>query len=110
MFATPAAGPRPRTRPQRSVTMLTPSKRLAPAVRRGAAVVELAVLLPLLAFVFFVTVDYSRIFYCTVTVSNAACGGALYACRDAAHAADVEGIRAAALADAVSLRPAPEVT
>ena len=84
--------------------------RPAAAARRGAAVVELAVLLPFLAFVFFVTIDYSRIFYYTVTVTNAAVGGALYGSQDATHAADAAGIQAAALADATNLRPTPTVT
>jgi Flp pilus assembly protein TadG len=47
--------------------------------RRGAATVELAVLLPVLAFLFVIGVDWSRIFYTTMTIENAARNGAYYA-------------------------------
>src|SRR5262249_38652771 len=49
------------------------------AVRRGAAAVELAVLLPFLAFLFVIAVDWSRIFYYSMTVTNCARNGALWA-------------------------------
>lgn len=45
--------------------------------RPGAAVAELAVLLPFLVLLFFVAVDYCRIFYFTLTVENCARNGAL---------------------------------
>jgi Flp pilus assembly protein TadG len=79
--------------------------------RRGAAVVELAVLSPVLCFLLVVAVDFGRIFYYSVTVANCARSGALYA-RDAAAAAEspYTSIQAAALADAVNLSPAPTVT
>jgi Flp pilus assembly protein TadG len=47
--------------------------------RRGAATVELAVLLPVLAFLFVIGVDWSRIFFVTMTIENAARNGAYYA-------------------------------
>ena len=78
--------------------------------RRAAALVECALSLSLLTFLFFVAVDYCRIFYYTVTLENAACAGALYASRDSTHAADATGISAAALADAGNISPAPAVT
>src|SRR5262245_26138610 len=47
--------------------------------RRAAAAVEMAVLLPLLAFLFAIAVDFARVFYYSVTVANCARNGALWA-------------------------------
>jgi Flp pilus assembly protein TadG len=80
--------------------------------RKGAAAVELAILLPLLAFLFVIGVDYSRLFYHSLTVANCARNGALYGCdptRDAA-ASPYTSIQQAALADASTLSPTPTVT
>jgi Flp pilus assembly protein TadG len=48
--------------------------RLAPPVpgreRRGAAIVELAILLPLLVFLFVIGTDFARSFYYSLTVAN----------------------------------------
>src|SRR5262245_16916603 len=46
--------------------------------RRGVASVELAVLVPFLAFLFVIALDFGRIFYFSVTVENCARSGALY--------------------------------
>src|SRR5580704_16799992 len=45
---------------------------------RAAATVELAILLPVLMFLFVVAVDYARIFYDAITVENCARNGAYY--------------------------------
>ena len=47
--------------------------------RRGAATVELSLLLPLLLFLFVAAMDYSRVFYASVIVANCARNGAMYA-------------------------------
>jgi len=60
--------------------------------RRGAAVVELALLLPFLCLVFVLAIDYARIFYFSLTVENCARNGAVYASQDAAHALDQDNI------------------
>lgn len=78
--------------------------------RRGAAILELAVLLPLLAFLFVAGVDFARVFYHQLTLTNCARNGAEYGSRDVLYAADVAGIEKAALADATNLSPAPTVT
>jgi Flp pilus assembly protein TadG len=78
--------------------------------RRGAAAVELAVLLPFLAFCFIVGIDFSRVFYFVQAVQNAAESGALYACQDATTAANSDQISTAAKADATNLSPPPTVT
>ena len=46
--------------------------------RSGAAIVELAILLPLLAFIFLIAVDYCRIFYYSLTLDNCVRNGALF--------------------------------
>ena len=78
--------------------------------RRGAAVVEFALLLPLLAYLFVIGVDFARCFYHMVTVTNAARSGAMYGARDPVSATDKTGISAAALLDATNLHPAATVT
>jgi Flp pilus assembly protein TadG len=47
-------------------------------LRRGAAAVELAVLLPVLVFWSMATVDYARLAYAQMTLQNCARNGALY--------------------------------
>jgi Flp pilus assembly protein TadG len=78
--------------------------------RRGAAAVELAVLLPFLTYMFVGGVDFARVFYYSLTLSNCAREGALYASLDATHAADSTGTQNAALADASGFSPAPTVS
>ncbi len=77
--------------------------------RRGAAAAELAILLPFLALVFGVVLDYCRIFYAAQTIQNCAYSGALYASETADYRADLSSPEAAALdaarAEAVSLNP-----
>jgi hypothetical protein len=46
--------------------------------RRAAATVELALLLPLLAFLCVIAVDFARVFYFSLTIANCARNGALY--------------------------------
>jgi Flp pilus assembly protein TadG len=65
--------------------------------------VELAVLLPFLLFIFVAAVDFGRIFYYEVAVTNCARSGALYGSTDATHAADTQGIQTAAVAEAPEL-------
>jgi Flp pilus assembly protein TadG len=77
--------------------------------RSGVAVVELAVLLPLLVFLFVIGIDFARLFYHLVTVSTAARNGALYGSMEPKHSTDTAGIKAAALADCQNLSPAPKV-
>jgi Flp pilus assembly protein TadG len=79
--------------------------------RSGVAAVELAILLPLLAFLFVVAIDFARIFYYCVTVTNCARNGAVYACdTTSAMNSPYKSVQEAALADAGNLSPAPTVT
>ena len=84
--------------------------------RRGAAVVELAVLAPFLCFLFVCAVDYARVFYLAVTVQNCARNGAYYASNYPNNNYvynDIYGYKNmddAVLRDASSLSPAPTYT
>jgi Flp pilus assembly protein TadG len=78
--------------------------------RRGVATVELAVLLPLLAFLFLVAVDFARVFYQYSIMADCARNGALYGSLDPTHSTDTAGIQNAALADATDISPSPTVT
>jgi Flp pilus assembly protein TadG len=94
--------------------------------REGAQVVELALLLPFLSFMFVIVIDWARIFYYSITVKNCARNGALYmACQQSARTtaapytdsglvnlyvnAAPDPVTAAATADAPDLSPAPAV-
>jgi Flp pilus assembly protein TadG len=78
--------------------------------RRGVAAVEFVVILPLLAFLFVIAVDWARIFYYSVTVTNCARNGAAYLCDPvAAPFSPYSSYTAAALADS-NLSPTPTVS
>lgn len=68
-------------------------------------------MLPLLAFLFVITVDYGRVFYYSQVIENCARKGAIYAC-DAVTSSQspYASAQAAALADATNLNPQPTVT
>jgi Flp pilus assembly protein TadG len=69
-------------------------------------VAELAIVLPMLCFLFVVAIDYGRIFYFSLTVTNCARNGALYGSQDATHAVDTTGIQTACQKDAANLHVA----
>ena len=78
--------------------------------RRAVAAVELAILLPFLAVLLVVAVDWSRIFYCSVTIENCARNGALWASDpNSGYQSPYASITEAALADATNLTPHPTV-
>src|SRR5688572_5434337 len=78
---------------------------------RGVAVVELAVLLPLLVLLFVIAVDVARVFYFSLSLTNCARAGALYASDPtAADESPFASAQAAALADATNLTPQPTIT
>src|SRR5437763_4098057 len=71
------------------------------ARRRGAAVVELALLLPFLTFLLLITIDYCRLFYYSQVVTNCARNGGVYASDPfAATQSPYADLTAAAKADA----------
>lgn len=88
--------------------MLMPHLRLGRS-RPAAAIVEIAVLLPLLVFLFAIGVDFARIFYFAQILTDCARNGAVYGSSHPDRASDHEGIQQTALADAGNLVPAPTV-
>jgi Flp pilus assembly protein TadG len=78
------------------------------APRRGAAMAEMAILLPFVVFLFLVALDFCRVFYCTQTLQGCAQAGAFYASGHAKRypAASRElAAKQAALAEATLLDP-----
>jgi Flp pilus assembly protein TadG len=63
---------------------------------RGAALVELAIALPLLIVVLLGSVDFGRVFRSAMIVTNAARAGALYGAQDPSLSGDTAGMIAAA--------------
>lgn len=80
------------------------------AVRKAVATVEMAFIVPVLAFLFLIAVDYGRIFYHSITFASAVRNGAMYGSGRPERATDVDGIRNAVLEDAENITPAPDVT
>jgi hypothetical protein len=75
------------------------------------AAVELAVLVPLLAVLFVIAVDWSRIFYYSVVIENCARNGAIWACDPYSGVASTyPDMTTAALADAPGITPTPTVS
>jgi Flp pilus assembly protein TadG len=79
--------------------------------RLGAAVVEMAILLPLLVLCFLLAADFARIYYFSLTLQNCARAGALYA-YDPASASEspFSNVTEAAQSDAANLNPKPTIT
>jgi Flp pilus assembly protein TadG len=79
--------------------------------RRATAAVELSVLLPFLAVMFVIAIDWARIFYYSITIENCARNGALYAADSyALVGSPYTSVSEAALADAPNLQPTPSVS
>jgi Flp pilus assembly protein TadG len=86
-------------------------QRHKPVPRRGVAAVELAVLVPLLALLFVIAVDWGRIFYYSVVIDNCARNGAVWGCDPySGVTSPYATMTDAALADAPGITPAPTVT
>jgi Flp pilus assembly protein TadG len=79
--------------------------------RSGAAVVEMAILLPLLVLCFLLASDFARIFYFSLTLQNCARAGALYAYDPVAAAeSPFQTVTEAAQSDAANISPKPTIT
>lgn len=79
--------------------------------RRGAATVEMAVLLPFLMFLCVIGTDWARLLYYTITIDACARNGALYASDDVYAAnAGYASLSQAALAEAPGLDLTATVT
>lgn len=73
--------------------------------RSGAAVVELAILLPLLVFLLVIAVDFARLYHPYITITNCARNAALYGSESPTRYSDTDAIKAAAVADGATLNP-----
>jgi len=84
-------------------TPITLAKRIPPKRHQGVAATELALLLPVLGLLFVIALDYSRIFYVTMVVTNCARNGAAYGSQNPTTANDTSGIQSVAQMDAGNL-------
>ena len=66
----------------------------------GQAIVEMAIVLPVLLLLFVGVVDFGRVYYTTMTVAHAARAGAQYGAQNNATSSDTAGIMQAGLAAA----------
>jgi Flp pilus assembly protein TadG len=64
--------------------------------RRGSSMIELAIGMPILMMFLFGIVDFGRVFYTAIEVSNAAAAGALYGSYNTSNVNDTAGISNAA--------------
>jgi Flp pilus assembly protein TadG len=79
--------------------------------REGVAAVELAILLPLLAFLMVIAVDWGRVFYYAISVDQAARNGAAWSFDPyAGVVSPYADVKSAALADFPNVNPPPAVT
>lgn len=79
--------------------------------RRGAAVVELAFLLPILCTLAVIATDFAQVFYYDLTIYNCARNGAVWMSDPVAQKqSPYLTLQDAALADATNISPAPTVT
>ena len=85
-------------------------RRSSPRIRSGSVAVELAVLLPLIAFFAVIGVDYARIFSRTMILETASRNAAYWACQDIDHATNTAGIASVAQQDLTDVSPTPTVT
>lgn len=67
---------------------------------RGASLVEMAVVLPVLALLLVGAIDFGRVFYVSMALTNAARVGVQYGAQNPGTAVDTAGMRAAAIAAA----------
>lgn len=72
----------------------------SPKSQRGTALVEFALVTPLLCLLLCGSIDLGRIFYASIEVANAAHAGAAYGARTVSLANDTAGMKTAALNDA----------
>ncbi len=71
--------------------MMVQFERLLPSGRsseRGAALVEVAIALPLLVVILVGTIDFARVFYSALELTNAARAGAQYGTQDIGHSGE----------------------
>jgi Flp pilus assembly protein TadG len=93
-----------RLQPRRAVL----TRRSTSPSRLGSVAVELAVLMPFLAFIF--AAGYARIFSRALKLEAASRNGAIYAGDNAANSSDTTKITSVVLKDLTDVTPTPTVT
>jgi len=79
--------------------------------RTGAAVVELAILAPLMVFLFVIAVDFARVYYFSLTLTNCARSGAFYASDPwTNNESPFDSTTDAALSEAQNISPPPTIS
>jgi Flp pilus assembly protein TadG len=79
--------------------------------RSGAAAAEFAAMLPFLVLLFMIGVDFCRAFYASLTLSDCARNGAIWATDPTTpQLSKYPSLQSAGVADASNLNPAPTVT
>jgi len=66
---------------------------------RGQALLELALMLPLLILILLIAIDFGRVFHTYISLTNAAREGAAFATREGVNPCDANGIQAQARAE-----------
>ncbi len=85
------------------------AKRMRPSLRRiirgkrGQSLVEFALIAPVLIILMLGTIDYGRVYFAYVSVTNGARNGAHFASDSSTAAQDTDGIRTAVLGDTSDL-------
>lgn len=79
------------------MTMLTRLRR-AVAPDSGGALIELAVALPVLILILVAAIDFSRVFYTAMALTNAARAGAQFGAHSTANSGNFAGMEATAVA------------
>jgi Flp pilus assembly protein TadG len=72
------------------------------AARRGSALIELALLFPVIMLILFGTMDFARVVYAGIAIASAARAGVQYGSLDAGHVGKTTEMSNAAIADAAS--------
>ena len=71
----------------------------------GVAAIEMAVATPLIILMLMGTIDFGRVYYTAVTVSNAARAGVSYGALDPSHADNLEKMEEVAESEARNISP-----
>ena len=95
--------------PETGLMVRTKAKRTSDRGERAQSLVELALAVPALLILLLVAVDFARIYYADIVVTNAARVGAQYASISEQNAADTATIEQLVRQEAANLDPDPTV-
>jgi Flp pilus assembly protein TadG len=78
-------------------------KRASQRKDRGAAVIEMAIVLPIFAILLLGAIDFSRVFFAAIELGNAVTAGAEFGSRTTGNASNTSGISSTVTQDASDL-------